>query len=356
MDIEIKRFTDINLNDPFFDSLREDYPEFNRWFASKAGSNDKAYVAYHDEHIVDFLYLKKEEGELGGDDNINPTLPAKKRLKIGTFKIEPRFTRRGERFVKKIMDVAVEENYDEIYVTIYPKHERLIEILTTYGFVKKALKTHEGGSNELVLVKDLYAETGDILKDYPKIRPMGKKKYVLSIYPKYHTKLFPDSILSNEEDQRYQLIKDVSSTNSIHKIYLCFMRDVDILKHGDIIAIYRTSDRPGAAYFRSVITSICTVEEIKQKKDFLNLEDYLKYTNKYSIFNETELKEWFRKPNITVIKMTYNIALEKRVTRQYLIEELGIDPFIYWGFFEISDDQFRGILKKGEANENYIIN
>lgn len=355
MDIEFKSFSDINLQDTFFDSLREDYPEFNAWFLGKSATQAKAFVADQNGHIIDFLYLKKEDGELGEADNIVPSLPAKKRLKIGTFKIEPRFTKRGERFIKKIMDIAIWGNYEEIYVTIFPKHERLIKIFRTYGFEEQAHKNHENGEAELVLIKNMHIRTGEILKDYPKVYPTDKEKYVLSIYPKYHTKLFPDSILNNEEGQRYQLIKDISPTNGIHKIYLCFMKDVDILKRGDILAIYRTSDRPGAAYYRSVITSICTVEEIKQKKDFHDIDEYIKYTNQYSIFNEQELREWFKKPNIIVIKMLYNIALEKRVTRQYLIEELGVDPFIYWGFFKITDDQFKGILKKGGANENYIV-
>ena len=50
---------------------------------------------------------------------------------------------------------------------------------------------------------------------YPELR------YVLSINPEYHTKLFPDSILTNE--LKYDLIQDVSETNSIYKIYVCWM-------------------------------------------------------------------------------------------------------------------------------------
>ena len=44
------------------------------------------------------------------------------------------------------------------------------------------------------------------------------EKYVLSINPEYHTKLFPDSILKTE--QKYNSIQDVSDTNSIYKIYM----------------------------------------------------------------------------------------------------------------------------------------
>lgn len=33
--IEIKKFAEINLNDPFFDSLKRDYSDFPKWFKRK---------------------------------------------------------------------------------------------------------------------------------------------------------------------------------------------------------------------------------------------------------------------------------------------------------------------------------
>jgi hypothetical protein len=43
--------------------------------------------------------------------------------------------------------------------------------------------------------------------------------------------------------------------------------------------------------------------------------------------------------------MTYNIALTKRVTNGYLVDELRMAPN-YWGFFQLTDEQFNAILKK----------
>lgn len=82
----------------------------------------------------------------------------------------------------------------------------------------------------------------------------------MSIYPDYHTRMLPDSILNNES---HDLIQDVSHTNSIHKIYLCAMEGTSNFKPGDIIVTYRTTDRQGPARYRSVITSVCVVEEYK---------------------------------------------------------------------------------------------
>ena len=193
--------------------------------------------------------------------------------------------------------------------------------------------------------------TGNLLLDYPRFKS-DSKKFVLSIYPEFHTRLFPDSILNNES---FSEIEDVSHTNSIHKVYICFM-DVSILKNDDLVLIYRTSDEPGRAFFRSVVTSLCAVEEVKRKGDFNNVQEFLNYCKPYSVFKETELLGWFNKKNIFVIKMTYNAAFQKRITRGNLINNLGYSPDIRWSFFEVSDEQFFNTLKAGGVNESLIIN
>ena len=346
--ISLKRFAEIDLNDTFFDSLKEDYPGFETWFQKKSKDNSKAYVQYTNNNLQAFLYLKNESGEELSD--VIPVRPACNRMKVGTFKIDAHNTKLGERFVKKIMDAALYMKADEIYVTIFPKHEGLIRILQRYGFNEEGKK-----GEELVLVKNMKALTGDIIKDYPLLTTTGKRKFLLSIYPKFHTKMFPDSILQNEESQKYELIKDISYTNSIHKIYLCFMSDTAQLQRGDLIAIYRTKDDKGSARYRSVITSVCQIEEVKTNNDFANVEDFLAYTNYYSIFDPEELKKWYLQKKCYVLKMTYNIALTKRVTNGYLVDELGLAPS-YWGYFQLTDSQFDAILKKGEVDESVIIN
>ena len=344
--ISLQKFSEINLNDRFFDSLKSDYHGFEEWFNRKASEGRKAYVQYTNGALQAFLYLKNESGEPLCD--IIPPRPACRRLKVGTFKIDAHNTRLGERFVKKIMDSSLYMSAEEIYVTIFPKHESLINLLQEYGFVEKGKK-----GEELVLIKDMKHLTNDLLKDYPLLTTKGNRKFVLSIYPEYHTRMFPDSILKNED--KYELIRDISYTNSIHKVYLCSMYSASQLHRGDLIAIYRTTDWEGPAHYRSVITSICQVEEVKEKNSFKTYEDFSKYTNFYSIFSNDEIKQIYDSPNGIAIKMTYNMALTKRVTKQYLVETLGINPR-YWGFFPLTDTQFDEILKKGEVDESIIIN
>ncbi len=346
--ITLKKFADIDLSDVFFDSLKKDYKEFENWFFKKSKEGCKAYVQYNNNKLQAFLYLKNESGEVLTD--VTPNRPARKRLKIGTFKIDAHNTKLGERFIKKITDVALYIKADEIYVTIFPQHIGLIRLLQRYGFNKEGTK-----GEELVLVKNMKILTGNLIKDFPLLTTTGKRKFLLSIYPKYHTRLFPDSILQNEENKKYDLIKDISYTNSIHKIYISFIEGTKQLKRGDLIAIYRTKDEQGPARYRSVITSICQIEEVKTNKDFADIDDFISCTNYYSIFEPQELIQWYNKKYCIVLKMTYNIALTKRVTNGYLVDEMNLTPD-YWGFFELTDEQFYKILKQGEIDESVIIN
>ena len=354
MDLQVQRFSDIDLNDSFFDSLRASYPEFNEWYNKKAAAGATAYCYYVDNELKDFLYLKIEEEELS---DLTPALPAKKRLKVGTFKVdnEDRHTTRGERFMKKIMDKAIAEDVDEIYVTMFPTEELqgLIRMFEKFGFSHIADKPHEGGNAEYVLIKDMTTHVDDFKLDYPFVKKASSNKYVLSIVPEFHTHLFPDSILKNEK--KYDLIQDVSETNSIYKIYLCWMQGTRNLKAGDKLIIYRTSDEEGKAYYRSVCTSVCTVCEVKTYRDFENEEEFIKYTNRYSVFKEHELRRWYKyKNNFIVIKMVYNIAFTKKVINMVMKEQVGLNPK-YWGFFKLTDAQFDKLLELGEIDERYII-
>lgn len=351
-DIEIHKFSELNLQDPFFDSLKANYPEFEDWFHRKADAEAYVFIG-EDGFIKDFLYLKIEDGVV---DDVTPILPAKRRLKVGTFKLLPRHTRRGERFMKKVMDRAVAENVDEIYVTIFPQPDLmyLIQSFQNYGFVHVADKSHGERGAEWVLVKNMTSLLGDVQKDYPFVKCSGRDKWLLSIKPIFHTKLFPDSILKTENP--YDLVKDVTPTNSIHKIYICWMEDAAKMKRGDVVLIYRTGDGLGPASYRSVASSICVVNEVKTIRDFASEDEFVKY-NQYSVFADAQLRDWYRHyPDFVVIKMLYNVAFTKKVIRKELIEDAGLDAFAYWGIMPISDRQFESILKLGEANGRYFVN
>lgn len=347
-----KLFKEINLDDPFFDSLKEDYTEFEDWFIRKG--HERAFLFEDEDGVQAFLYLKIEEEELS---NVSPTLPLKKRIKIGTLKINARGTKFGDRFIKKAIDFAIFNNADELYVTVFPKHQRLIEILEGYGFVKVGTKTTSNGI-ENVMVKSInpmiFKAEAAIRHNYPLINKSAKS-HLLSIYPSFHTRLFPDSILNTENPE--QVIKDVSYANSIEKVYICKMDDVSNIKPGDNIVIYRTAEYGKAAEYSAVATSICTAIEVKNKYDFEDVEELIEYCKKTSIFTEDEIRKFYKEnKKVIVIKMLYCYALPKRPIRKNLINLAGIDRDNYWGIIHLTERQFDKILELGEVNESIIVN
>lgn len=345
--IILKKIKDIDINDIFFDSLKSSYIGFEDWFKKKSEKGETAFI-FEDEGIQGFLYLKEE---CEADNTITPSFEAKRRLKVGTFKINAHGTKLGERFIKIIIDKMFKENYEEAYVTIFEVHESLIMLLKKYGFEYYGKKTSDSGV-ENVYIKNRSQRSGDINKDYPVIDLKDNNKYLLSIYPKYHTRMFPDSKLTTEKEH---IIEDISVTNSIEKIYLSAAYGLEKCKSGDVIVIYRTAEYGKKAIFSSVATSICVIKEVKNINSFRSFNDFRDYCIKYSVFEEDELRDfWKTKKYPHLIKFLYNIAFEKRPTREKLINEVGIDESIRWTLVKLDNTQFKKIIELGQVTDNFI--
>lgn len=141
------------------------------------------------------------------------------------------------------------------------------------------------------------------------------------------------------------------------KVYLSAMHGMENLRAGDIVLIYRTSDRSGSAHYRSVATSVCLVEEYKSIHSFPSRDDFIAYCLPYSVFEQHELNRfWEVKRYPHVIRFTYNFALPKRVTRGKMIEGMGFDADGYWGFMKLSVEQFRSVLCAGGLDESLVVN
>ena len=244
-------FGNINIDDQFFNSLREDYPGFDRWFNKKA--EEKAYITYNKGRILSFLYLKCEGIEENYFD-ISPNFSQKKRLKVGTFKVVSNGVRLGERFMKIIFDNAVANHVVEIYVTIFNKtdeQQRLISLMEDWGFVKYGLK---GDKGEMVYVRD-FSKRFNLLNPkttFPFIST-STNCFLIPIYPKYHSELLPDSFLKNESPLDFA--ENEPHRNAISKIYISRSIQRNIRK-GDILIFYRTAPPGKSAFYQSVITTI----------------------------------------------------------------------------------------------------
>ncbi|WP_270985526.1 hypothetical protein [Campylobacter helveticus] len=349
--IQFELFSGINLGDSFFDSLRQDYQDFDNWYNKKALQDEKAYVLYEKNELVCFLYLKEENPV--DNTSITPPLDSTTTwVKVGTFKVVPHRTKLGERLIKRIFDFAISKNIFNLYLTTFPKHETLISLLEQYGFKQWGKK-----DNELVLTKNIATTSKeiqqDICLDFPSINTKNVNKYILGIYPQYHTRMFSDSMLKTEN---FNILRDSSESNSIHKVYITKIQGIENIKKGDLLIIYRTKDKnaPNANY-SAVATSLCVVEEYKHISSFTE-EEFIKYCNPYNIFTEAELRRYYKTRQFPkIIKMTYNISFKKKVILDTLRKIVKREKEPYWGFVSLDDNEFQQILKAGGINESIII-
>lgn len=346
--LKLTTFGTLSLKDPFFDTLKTAYPSsFVKWFNSK--KNEEVYVVVDDSgHLSGLIYLKNESGQIA---DITPPLPEGRWLKVGTLKIEGRGTKLGERVLKKILDTAIAGEMDGVYITVFELHADLISLFERYGFARYATKTTADG-RELVLVRRLDVVSGDIIADYPLLHTNGRRAWMLAVYPAYHSQLLPDSILNNEPRE---ILRDVSHTNTIHKAYIGRV-PLNQLARGDLVLIYRTSDGQGPAFYRSVATSVCVVEEVRSKQDFTSVDHFVSYAAAHSVFSREQLRNQFEtNGRLYIVKMTYNVAFSRRVTRGRLLEEVHVSEQPRWDLRELTLDQFRAILKIGNVHARLVV-
>lgn len=332
--VKKKPFGKIDLANPFFDTLKEDYPGFESWFKKK--SSEEAYTFEQAGTILGFLYLKREyEDEVYSD--IVPVFPKKNRLKVGTFKIDDALSgfRLGERFIKIIFDNAVAAKIDEIYVTLFEGKrdgvDALRDLLKKWGFVYWGDKGQES-----VFVKNMrgYDASKGVMFNFPNIEN-HPRLFFLPIKAEYHTGLFPDSILRNEDMSLYS--ENKGHLYSLEKIYVTNAFPTG-WRPGDVLVIYRMGERWPRKY-SSVCTGLAVLESVLSPS---TLEEYLKECKNKSIFSEKELVGFYNVSSYrTVVKMiaykTFDdkITLDELQTRGLIMGNSGPRPFE-----EISDDYY----------------
>ncbi|MBU4525590.1 MAG: hypothetical protein KUA37_15770 [Desulfomicrobium sp.] len=356
LSVKKEYFGNLELTDDFFDSFRNDYAEFNDWFRKK--SDEIAYVCTSEnDELIAFLYLKIEDKNENYSD-IQPQLTQKKRLKIGTMKVVSNGYKIGERFLKIVFDNALLYSVDEIYVTLFDyslEQNRLIAMLEDWGFRKHGVKKTANGE-ERVLVRDFrpYVDQANPCLSYPYFSG-SSRKFIVPIYPDYHTELFPDSILKTESPVNF--VENKPNRNAISKVYITRSIERE-LRPGDLIIFYRTSSG-GSAYYTSVTTTIGIVQNI-----FLNIrseEKFIELCRKRSVFSDAKLSEqWNYKLNNHpfIVNFLYAYTFPRRMNLKCLIEAgvITSTDAVPRGFEQISDEQFNSILEGSNADKRLIIN
>ena len=347
-------FSDCNLNDPFFDSLKSDYEEFPIWFNRKATEGQNAFVYKEDGKIKAFVYLKREDDET--IELTESTLPAEPRMKIGTLKIsdDSQGMRLGEGAIGVSLWYWQKLEYNQIYITVFEKHKRLIGMLEQFGF--KLIGKNKRGEN--VYIKDRQNLCFDTpYSSFPYISSDIKQCGYIPIQDGYHDTLFPYSELYRTP----QATEEIAAANGITKVFLATPSSEISYIPNEPVLIYRIHTGSGQATYKSVVSSFCTVKEqitVKQNdRCLITKEQFLNIVGNKTVFSHQELDSLYNRRNLVIIILIYNGYFGKghNINHATLKEKGLFEGYPYLN--KLTKEQFEQILEMGGKDvQNIIIN
>ena len=356
----LRKFSEINLDDPFFATLKSDYPgsasspSFCVWFKNKAQEGRTALVFSDDQGLGAFICIKNENEPI---ELKSCTLAACNRVKISTMKIAERFRgqRLGEGAIGLVLWKWQKSGTDEIYVTAFDKQDLLISQLEKFGF-------HKAGYNlngEGVYIKSRHnIDYSDPYKSFPFINPNFKSSGYLIINDTYHVTMLRYSELKNNTLQN-AVAMNVS--NGLSKVYVGAQYSQLPYGIGDPILIYRRYTAGSGKQYRSCITSFCVVTKIIQAKKsgqkLMSFDELLTKIGNKSVFNKDELRNRYNNDwNVLVMEMLYyGYFGEGNNVNMAWLKQSG-----YWGngyptSFSLGQAAFKSILKKGNIDVSNVI-
>ncbi len=234
--IEMVKAYAVNPHDPIFDSLRDGYPGFDKWFAKCQTCHRNCFVVSEGGELDAVCILKDEtSGEYGMTGKV---------LKVCTFKVGNHASghRYGELMLKAVLSHAYNNGYEWVYVTAFEDNERISVFLDTFGFSDAdGFKTSLGENVFKRRLHPLATDYGCDSLDFhihfgPKYVAEDCLSYVVPIMPQYHRLLFPEL-----ERQADLFVEKNPFGNSILKAYLCHS-NVKELKAGSLMFFYRSDD------------------------------------------------------------------------------------------------------------------
>ncbi|SBV91248.1 conserved hypothetical protein [uncultured Eubacteriales bacterium] len=353
---QFKKFAEIDLDDPFFDTLKSDYPKFSQWYQNKARSGSTALVFNDEEGLGAFVYLKSEDEPI---KLVEFTLPAIRRKKIGTLKLAERY--QGQRLGEGALGLALwdwrKSQEPEIYVTVFEKHSLLVSQLVRFGF---RVVGHKANGESVYLKSRFAVDYSDPFKSFPFINPSFKKAGYLIVNDYYHDTLFPYSELSRTMQESMEL----SAANGISKVYVGsqFSPHYQV---GEPIFIYRrhTKEDGQKPRYKSCLTSYCMVTNIicvkKNGRYLLPFDELLERIGNKSVFNKHDMQNKYQtEKHMVVIEMLYygyfgggnNINMDWLAKNGYWATQNQ-----YPANVQLSPAQFKEILLEGNVDVQNVI-
>lgn len=324
----------IDLEDSFFDTLKADYDGFDKWFAKKQCSHDKAKITYRANGKIGAFLLLKIEDEFEDYCKFEKPFDKNRRIKISTFKVEDNGKSIGEAFIKIAIDYALGNNINELYVTIFDKYDRLIDLFKEYGFnlytYKETLKRDGTMEKEGVYLKILE----DDKTNYPIIKLNNQKVYILSIQSEFAHMLFPDLF-----DEHQLTLADLEGTstysNVIKKAYISKSK-INPMNKNDILVFY-------VSQVKKSIACVCVVDDAFRANEIASFEAFEEIVRRRTVYGESYLREAYDNGYL-IILFKYYVNLSKHISLEKAMDE-GIIKGAPQSIQTLEPDKLKKIVK-----------
>ncbi len=339
----------LDIEDSFFDSLKEDYgdTDFRNWFGKVSIQGRKCWVYYENDKIKALLILKEEDEEI----KTSPPIPATRRLKIATLKVDIPGSKLGELFLKMASQYCISNQIFEIYLTHYRKeNDRLINLIENFGFglvgfldKNKVEKNKEEVYLKIIIPKEEGLSPIDLAKKYyPSFKDSSYiKKFLVPIIPEYHDRLFPDFKKRQIRLTEYTEINIPG--NAIKKAYLSHSA-IKKIRPGDLLLFYRSHDL-------KAITSIGIVD--REPVNTNDADKIVTIVGERSVYSYKEIKD-MTQTTVLVILFRHHLNLPNPLNLDYLRSH-NILQSAPQSIIELSHDQYITIKKGGKLDERFTV-
>jgi rRNA-processing protein FCF1 len=338
----------LNENDTFFDSIREEYDDFDEWMVKIKRQGRECWVHWFEDGSIGALLIYKEK--VGAIDCI-PSLPKSRRLKLCTFKVAPPLygQKIGELLIRLAIDHCINQAIDEMYLTHFIKDpDRLVDLIEEFGFYHVGDKK----DGEPLFLKYLVVDQNKLIdKDplkvlrsyYPTFND-GRyvKKFFVPIIPQYHEQLFTDSMKRQTKITEF-MSKFIVEGNTIKKAYICHS-NIKKIQPGSVILFYRSHDL-------KAITSIGVVEEVH--RGLTDATKIWRLIYHRTVYSREEIELIVQHP--TLVILFRHIFHFKKPLPLSEMRRMGLSGIPSQSIKELSETDYSKIKLASGIDERYII-
>ena len=351
--IDEVKANEIDIKDPFFESLREGYPEFNDWWQNKCVRQHRlCWVVYDGSNIAGLIVHKEEKA--GDTDAITPAI---KILKICTFKVAPesRGMKLGELLLKQVLWYAQANDYDLTYLTTYKEQVQLIDLLEYYGFRKTGKNSngehiYERGFSSAALTLKRNESPFDLVREnYPRFLFSAQTRgFGIPIKEDYHDTLFPDLVQTPQLASSTGVPRAGTITrpgNTIRKVYLCRAQS-NLGLPGSLLFFYKGVSRNPPSQSITAIGILESMILASSKRELMRL------TGGRSVYDEKDLVKWGATLDHPVKVINYLLAayIDPPVSKDELKTMGIIGGHPQQSIYELRHDLMTKLIKRSKLN------